>query len=66
MNKIYEEYKIINVNEIEGARAPAKDRRIKDAIKNEKKILRCLPIKCYDWWPRCITPNGVLYGKIRI
>ena len=32
MNKIYEEYKIINVNEIEGARVPVKDRRIKDAI----------------------------------
>lgn len=32
MNKIYEEYKIINVNEIQGARVPVKDRRIKDAI----------------------------------
>ena len=41
MNKIYEEYKIINVNEIEGARAPAKDRRIKDAIiREENNIIR--------------------------
>lgn len=41
MNKIYEEYKIINVNEIEGARAPAKDRRIKDAIiRAENNIIR--------------------------
>lgn len=41
MNKIYEEYKIINVNEIEGARVPAKDRRIKDAIiRAENNIIR--------------------------
>lgn len=41
MNKIYEEYKIINVNEIEGARVPVKDRRIKDAIiRAENNIIR--------------------------
>lgn len=41
MNKIYEEYKIINVNEIEGAREPVKDRRIKDAIiRAENNIIR--------------------------
>ena len=41
MKKIYEEYKIINVNEIEGARVPVKDRRIKDAIiRAENNIIR--------------------------
>lgn len=41
MDKIYEEYKIINVNEIEGARVPVKDRRIKDAIiRAENNIIR--------------------------
>lgn len=41
MNKIYEEYKIINVNEIEGARVSVKDRRIKDAIiRAENNIIR--------------------------
>lgn len=41
MNKIYEEYKMINVNEIEGARVPVKDRRIKDAIiRAENNIIR--------------------------
>lgn len=41
MNKIYEEYKIINVNETEGARVPIKERRIKDAIiRAEDNIIR--------------------------
>jgi hypothetical protein len=41
MNKVYEEYKIINVNEIEGARVHIKDKRIKDAIiRAENNIIR--------------------------
>ena len=41
MNKVYEEYKIINVNEIEGARIHIKDKRIKDAIiRAENNIIR--------------------------
>ena len=41
MNKIYEEYKIINVNEIEGARVHIKDKRIKEAmIRAENNIIR--------------------------
>lgn len=41
MNKVYEEYKIINVNEIEGARVHIKDKRIKDAISRaENNIIR--------------------------
>lgn len=41
MNKIYEEYKIINVNEIEETRVPVKDKRIKDAIiRAENNIIR--------------------------
>lgn len=41
MKKVYEEYKMINVNEIEGARVPVKDRRIKDAIiRAENNIIR--------------------------
>lgn len=41
MNKEYEEYKIINVNEIEGARVHIKDKRIKDAISRaENNIIR--------------------------
>lgn len=41
MNKIYEEYKMINVNEIEGARVPIRDKRIKDSISRaENNIIR--------------------------
>ena len=41
MKKAYEEYKMINVNEIEGARVPVKDRKIKDAIiRAENDIIR--------------------------
>lgn len=41
MNKVYEEYKIINVNEIEGARVHIKDKRIKEAIiRAENNIIR--------------------------
>lgn len=41
MNKIYEEYKMINVNKIEGARVHIKDRRIKEAIiRAENNIIR--------------------------
>lgn len=41
MKKVYEEYKMINVNEIEGTRVPVKDRRIKDAIiRAENNIIR--------------------------
>lgn len=41
MKKVYEEYKMINVNGIEGARVPVKDRGIKDAIiRAENNIIR--------------------------
>ena len=41
MKKVYEDYKMINVNEIEGARVPIKDKRIKDAISRaENNIIR--------------------------
>lgn len=41
MNKVYEEYKMINVNKIEGARVHIKDRRIKEAIiRAENNIIR--------------------------
>lgn len=41
MKKIYEEYKMIKVNEIEGARVPIRDKRIKEAIiRAENNIIR--------------------------
>ena len=41
MNKVYEEYKMINVNEIKGARVHIRDKRIKDAIiRAENNIIR--------------------------
>jgi len=41
MNKIYEEYKMINVNEIKGARVHIRDKRIKEAIiRAENNIIR--------------------------
>ena len=41
MNKIYEEYKMINVNEIKGTRVHIRDKRIKEAIiRAEDNIIR--------------------------
>lgn len=41
MKKIYEEYKMINVNEIEGARVPIRDKGIKKAIiRAQNNIIR--------------------------
>ena len=41
MNKVYEEYKMINVNEIGGAKVHIKDKRIKEAIiRAENNIIR--------------------------
>lgn len=41
MNKVYEEYKMINVNEIRGARVHIKDKRMKEAIiRAENNIIR--------------------------
>lgn len=41
MKKLYEDFKMINVNEIEGARLSIKDNRVKDAIiRAENNIIK--------------------------